>query len=666
MWPFLLALQVSFSAPLAPSSPSAAAGPVDSLAAHALERRIDRTADAFFRSFRSAWMSRQDELRPREWSYRSETLDGRMRTASLHCHTVPSRWGPPLSIQRNVIRNSMLAQPQCPWWYPQDAPKIWDERFSIDAGFRTGDRVRLRAERAVLQALLDTAAQQDPQNARWARQRVRFALDAGDVPRAANAALECAAGVAECTLLQGLVMHQAGVHAAADSTFAVAMRAMPAAERCAWADVAVLLEPEARERYSATPCAERSAFEERLWWLADPLYREPGNERRAEHFARKVMARLRQDWRHDERLHWHEEHGGGAVAEMVVRYGWPTQFYWGGFAADTGHASYLLAIVADTSAPYVVAEYTAGRLHTLPAARALDAPLRATPRDWQLRAPTSDLFWWPREHWAREAGPIATLPAGQHVLFRRSDAARVAWGTALDAKALARPRGQAVQADFFHSTGPTNVVRMGTFAGVVGRGLRFHAPLPSDSGLVALEIGHDSLGPAARTRFGLHAPATLRELGVEPALSPPLLFDPSGSPPNLLDLDGAVARMLLSTELERPRRVGVYWESYGFIATDTLDLEVRLTRQDEAGITTRIVDFFRPGPGPDPGTVSLRWRELPGVHRARYDSDEGVAVAMRNITLELSALPRSTYTLAVAVRNTQGRTATNEMTLVIR
>jgi hypothetical protein len=42
-------------------------------------------------------------------------------------------------------------------------------------------------------------------------------------------------------------------------------------------------------------CGERQSFEERFWWLSDPFWSVPGNERFDEHLARNVQARLRDE-----------------------------------------------------------------------------------------------------------------------------------------------------------------------------------------------------------------------------------------------------------------------------------------------------------------------------------------------------------------------------------
>src|SRR2546425_3659332 len=79
---------------------------------------------------------------------------------------------------------------------------------------------------------------------------------------------------------------------------------MPRDERCRWTDVSLLLDGELARRYRRLPCDQRGAFEERLWWLAQPLYSLPGNDRRTEHLARATMARIEQDARSPFDMFW--------------------------------------------------------------------------------------------------------------------------------------------------------------------------------------------------------------------------------------------------------------------------------------------------------------------------------------------------------------------------
>ncbi len=476
---------------------------------------------------------------------------------------------------------------------------------------------------------------------------MRFAVDAGDLPGAWSVATACRAEPAACGLLRGLVLHRAG-DPAADSTFLAAVGAMPDADRCAWRDVGVLLEGDARHDYERMSCDARVAWEERLWWLSDPLYLEPGNERRAEHFARRVYATLLASVGGDARQQRDPRLGGEAVAERNVRYGWPTQMYWAGWDVDREHGEWLLARGARLAPPYVVAEYSRDRIHALPSAAALRAPLQAAADAWRLSAPGNDGDWWPVEHYARDRSRLVQLPAGQSVTLLRHDAARFVWAGDLEASALARPAGDGVQATLFRTHAPSEVARVGTFAGEVGRPLVVHARLPEGATLLGVELPGDSLRAAARTRFAVDVVPPLRALAGRRALSQPLLFEPPGDVTAPVDADDAITRMYGTTTLARPGRIGVYWESYGFAADDTVDVEVRITQQVAPGVLDRLLARF--GGRDDGATVGARWRELPGQARAVQVTEGDVPVQMRSIVLDVGRLPRGRFALRLTMR----------------
>ncbi len=98
---------------------------------------------------------------------------------------------------------------------------------------------------------------------------------------------ECTAGVAWCTLLQGLVLQRAGRGDAAEAAFRGALGRSALA--CGVTDIAALLANDERAGYEALTCEERQEADDRFWWLSDPLFIVPGNDRWTEHVARRVQ-----------------------------------------------------------------------------------------------------------------------------------------------------------------------------------------------------------------------------------------------------------------------------------------------------------------------------------------------------------------------------------------
>jgi hypothetical protein len=152
----------------------------------------------------------------------------------------------------------------------------------------------------------------------------------------------------------------------------------------------------------------------------------------------------------------------------------------------------------------------------------------------------------------------------------------------------------------------------------------------------------------------------------EIAVSDPLLFQPSDGTEPLPDgPDAAIARMLTTTRLRGVRRLGLYWESYGVAAGDTVDVAVRLERRDGTGLLRRLAARLHMLSERD-GAVAVRWREpQPGRAAARV-IDGPVPVQSRSLVLDVSGLPPGSYWLDVSVaRPDQPAAAQGRRELVI-
>ena len=152
---------------------------------------------------------------------------------------------------------------------------------------------------------------------------------------------------------------------------------MPPAQRCTWTDLGVLLDRRGARGVSAKiACDRRDPINAKIWWLADPLYSEPANERRVEHYARQVMISIRSVITPSERYDWRDARGGRAIREMLIRYGWPAFSAWAG--RDEDHSHYLYLGTADSTTLngglFTTNEYTMPRAHTVPAWTAILDP----------------------------------------------------------------------------------------------------------------------------------------------------------------------------------------------------------------------------------------------------------------------------------------------------
>ena len=141
-----------------------------------------------------------------------------------------------------------------------------------------------------------------------------------------------------CAALAGLALHKLQRFEEAEQVFA---RAGPALERLQsnedW-ELRVLLDGRGRDwlEKQEEPNADegerdpgpdplvavgadrpRLSARERLWLLSDPMYLVPGNDRKTEHLARRVVSRIRDKARNPYRMSW-----GADLGQLVVRYGW--------------------------------------------------------------------------------------------------------------------------------------------------------------------------------------------------------------------------------------------------------------------------------------------------------------------------------------------------------
>lgn len=649
MLALLLALQIA-------AAPRSDTVPTDSL----VRARVDSAIRRFQLEWRDAWgETRGHDVRLAAYD---NPLEARLRLLALHCHWIETN----PRLTPHLIVGSVRSHATCPVWLPEDAPKLNDERRGIDGALTLTRRWRVRELRRHVRLLLDTAAMQLPGDDRIVAQRVRFAIDDGDQLGAVRAAAACARPEGYCGMLRGLVLFRAARIAQADSAFLDAIALMPEMERCAWNDISVLMELEQRGRYTSTPCAERAEFDARFWWLTDPLWIEPGNERRAEQYARKTLVTLLAPLGEDERQRWRPEKGGEAVAESLLRYGWPTQMWWNGYLTDQGHDNWLLRTAgADTAQPYVVREYSRDRLHTVPAAAALMSPLQAKATDWTLDGLREDANWWPREHYGRDLSAIVQLAPGQSGMLRRRTTTRLVLATDLDSALVRRRAGESVRATMFAGRSASDLRVVGEFGARVGRPLVVNAALDQGPVLLGVEIPGDLRRAAVRSRFSSDIVAPLSALAGAKAVSQPLLIEPPDEGIGALTAEAAVVRMYGSTTFTRVRRIGVYWEGYGFAATDTLEIALALSREDKPGIFERVTGGFGLW-GEEGGRADIRWREVPGGSRTIVRMEGDVAVQMRSVALDLRRQRAGRYKLEVSMKTPGGTAVVGERRLVLR
>jgi hypothetical protein len=106
--------------------------------------------------------------------------------------------------------------------------------------------------------------------------------------------------------------------------------------------------------------------------------------------------------------------------------------------------------------------------------------------------------------------------------------------------------------------------------------------------------------------------------------------------------------MLGSTRLQNPQRLGVFWELYGLNRGDTIDVAVKLIRRDDANVAQRLATLLGVRPTGD-DSLAITWKE-PRPGDVITPVANGVSIAPRSVTLNVSALAEGRYTLEIVVQ----------------
>lgn len=436
----------------------------------------------------------------------------------------------------------------------------------------------VRARDGLLATLAATAARLPGDH--WvAGQRVRYLVDAERTDEARQAARACRAEGWWCLALLGFASHAARDYAAADSAFDAALAVMPAARRRAWTDLRVLLEGPDERAYRRLADAQRTAAERRFWWLADPLWMQPGNDRRSEHFARHVLDLLQPRTKSVENLAW-----GWDLRELLLRYGWPVGW-------ERMRPNHPL----QPEPPGIVTQYAPNARVFLPAFTFLAEPARIEPAAWPLKVKRARTEYAPV--YARRFVEL------QHQLavFRRGDSALVvaAYRTPLDTLPDDSTAAEAALLVAGDETGELHVARDSVRA---ERGA-LQVRVPPRPAVVSVEV-LATPARAARARYGVQlAPLAPGRA----AVSDVLLFDALGPLPNSLEEALPFARP--GGCLRPGERVGIYWEAYG-LQPDTAGLPVAVSlRRGTGGWARRTAERLGLLGVDEP--VQLRWRDAP-------------------------------------------------------
>jgi hypothetical protein len=431
--------------------------------------------------------------------------------------------------------------------------------------------------------------------------RIGLQVKEGNLNRALDLALDCRAADWWCAALLGFVLHEMADHPGAERAFDRALDRMPWGIRCSWIEeTGQLLERWGASAFRGMSCERATDEAERLWWLANPFFMEPGNDRRTEHMARLVQLRL-----HDQTLALHDQRCAPEHRWALLTLGFPPSRW-----------SY--------ERPFQPFERGPG-LSFVPRSDVLANPFDSRPDDWRTR-PEHRQERYRLQRWTE----VVDLP-GQVAFFRRDGGLAVAAASSLESHDLASAKG--LRMALALSAGPGTEPSILAFERPGAHAL-FRTTLPDEPWIVSLEAlpGEEEGGPAGRTRFG-HALPRAGASGL--ALSDPLLFAWEEGIPETLE--SVAPRMLGTTELEAGAGVGVFWEIYGVGPDTPVDVSLAAA-PDDPGFFRRLGELLRVVERRE--AIRFTWSE----------SGVDAGVAGRALRLDLSQLPQGGYTLQLTAR----------------
>jgi hypothetical protein len=634
------------------------------------------------------------------------------RSAALQCYvatpTLLNGLLPIRPVQTTPDRGAI-----CPMWLSPERPEPSNEAELIDLSLRLNDRRRARMLRDRLIGDIEAAHAKHPTDDWIAGQRVRFVYDQGIPAQTRAAAGACRGNAGWCAMLTGLAHAQADQLIEAESAFrqgealgAPLLDSLPLG--CAAAPMIVLVPREAREAFADVACTPASPVLDHFWWLSDPLWSVPGNERYVAHHARRTLIALRSVLGRDERYVWDIYATGRSMRETVLRYGWPNYTFWPagqfegrladridyaalgptmaaaqveafGTPATTnrrGSANAATAtprsrggpqLVRVVRLPYTVKEYTTDQTALVPTLSAVRDPFRVTSNDWVLSNPdrAQPDAWWPQE-FLQLKRPLAPLADGQSGFWRRDSTVRVAHVVAFPAAARAAFDSASDLAFLAGGQSPVSTQIYG-FAAITRSGaLRFQGTVPPGRLVLSAELVLQAPRSSNyRNRFGAMAPSTLRDMAAsERALSDPVILrlPPRGFTP-VTSLDDVIAQMADGDALRANDRVALYWESYGFAVGEPLELSLQVRSAEGISVVQRLGALM--GVNGQSDGVNIRWSEPQPARLA--DAEATVrAVTTHSVGLDLSPLAPGAYVVSLEIRARANQTARSERRFVIR
>lgn len=469
-------------------------------------------------------------------------------------------------------------------------------------------------------------------------QLVHYLTEAERFSEAVSIARGC--GLTEpwwCHALEGYVLHLRGGFVEAEEAFDRASALLPDEEEERWRTPRFLLSRQGEGAFRDRTPEERRVIQDRLWRFSDPLFLVEGNDRLTDHYARLVLARIREDAVNPYDLRWEED-----MEETLVRYG--RTIGWSRSRAVPRGGMNL------TDTRSVVGHHHPGSRGYLFPEQFLDAPADVPPESW-ITAPREAHTWY--------AAPYAPDFHGletQVARFRRGDSLLVVGAFRPDPA----PSPRLAEEERPDPFGGGNLFGGGGGGSQDSQPVRYEGPVetgfflvPEDGGdpiverteersgvltlrapigryVSSIEVLDRRAGAAWRARQGVSQVELPRGLV---ALSDILLLSDEAPVPDRLE--DAIPHARPGIRIQREERFVVVWEVYGLGVDEPARVTVGFT-QGRPGFLQRVGEFLGVVEPDAPIDVSF---DEPGL-------DE-VQTLFRAFHLELPNLDPGEYTLHV-------------------
>jgi hypothetical protein len=452
-------------------------------------------------------------------------------------------------------------------------------------------------------ATLDSLNKAQPGD-RWITgQRVRYLDEAGRHQAALDAARSCGVGGWWCDILVGFSLHELGQYVEAGKKYEEAIGKMLPRDQCAWHDVSLLIDDDARQQYRRSQCGDpqHRAFEDRVWFLGRNMYSMPGNDTRTEWYARMTMAQLLQDAPSQYEFGFDDDE-----RELLLRFGWERSWAKSRDGVTGGEA---------------VPAY-----RMIPAGFVINEPSLSDSANWRLQLPPVI---------ARYAPPYATVLKPlehQKAVFHRGDSAIVV--LAYDSRTMPELSGVPINAAVVVSPG-TSPVQYATIRSAAPEVGMLMVKAPWGPLLMSAEVAAPAHNALARARYGVRPPFAV---GTRVTLSDLLFYKPYGTFPQTVE--EAAPHAVPTERLRADEKLGVYWESYGTDpAGEKMGISLTVVKEvEEAGFLRRQAKALN------------LVREATPVSVAVQDiSARGSEVSPRAIELDISTLKKGSYIVQLEI-----------------